>query len=259
MATALITGATAGIGAAFARLLAARGHDLIVVARDEKRLSCLATELSAEHGVDVDVVAADLTDDADCSTVASRAAEVDLLINNAGLALAKAFTYVDVTDEERLLNLNVRAVLRLTHAALPAMNERGRGAIINVSSVSGYAPVMPGSTYSASKAWVTNFSQSMAPVGRKHGVNVMALCPGFVYTEFHERAGIDMTGTPGWMMLDADFVAETAMRDLLRGKTISVPSITYKLIVSGIRHIPQSWWPRLASTATKVTRRGHSR
>ena len=259
MSTALITGATAGIGAAFARLLAERGHDLVVVARDEKRLSQLAEELSAEHGVDVDVVAADLTDDAGCSTVAERAAEVDLLVNNAGLGLKHGFTYVDVKDEERLLDLNVRAVLRLTHAALPAMNDRGHGAIINVSSVSGYGPVMPGSTYSASKAWVTNFSQSMAPVGRKHGVSVMALCPGFVYTEFHERAGIDMSGTPDWMMLDPDFVAEAAMRDLLRGKSVSVPSLTYKLIVSGIRHIPQAWWPRLAATATRVTRRGYSR
>ncbi|ADD46036.1 SDR family NAD(P)-dependent oxidoreductase [Stackebrandtia nassauensis] len=259
MATALITGATAGIGAAFARLLAARGNDLIVVSRDEKRLTATAAELAEAHGVDVRPVAADLTDDADCATVATHAAEVDLLVNNAGMALRKGFTYNDLSDEERILNLNVRSVLRLTHAALPAMAGRGRGAIVNVSSVAGFAPTSPNSTYGAGKAWVTNFSQSLAPVAREDGVRVMALCPGFVRTEFHERAGIDMSGTPGWMLMDADFVAETAMRDLLRGKTVSVPSFTYKLIVSGIRHIPLNWWPTLATQGSKVMRRGYSR
>lgn len=259
MSTALITGATAGMGASFARYLAAEGNDLILVARNEKRLSEFAAELAKAHGVDVTTLAADLTVDADCARVGEAVTDVDLLVNNAGIGLGKGFTYASLEDEERLLNLNVRAVLRLTRIALPEMQRRGHGAIINVSSVAGFAPVMPGSTYNASKAWVTTFSESMAPIGRRDGVSVMALCPGFVYTEFHQRANIDMSGIPEWMMLDADYVVEVAMRDLRRGKVVSIPSLTYKLIVSAIRHIPNGLLVRLAERTDAVSRRGRAR
>ncbi|HZE38019.1 MAG TPA: SDR family oxidoreductase [Stackebrandtia sp.] len=259
MNTALITGATSGIGAAFARLLASTGHNLVLVARDAKRLEATASQLSADNGVDVAAVSADLITAEGCEEVAGHARECDLLINNAGLALGKGFAYTSIEEEERLLDLNVRAVLRLTHAALPAMRQRGQGGIVNVSSVAGFGPTMPGSTYNASKAWVTNFSQSLAPLARREGVSVMALCPGFVRTEFHDRASIDVSDIPKWMMLDADFVAETAMRDLLRGKMVSVPSLTYKLLVSGIRHLPTGLVQRITLRMESVSRRGRNR
>ncbi|MGH8882647.1 MAG: SDR family NAD(P)-dependent oxidoreductase [Stackebrandtia sp.] len=259
MSTALITGATAGLGAAFARQLAAAGNDLILVARDGKRLSDNADILARQYSVDVSTLQADLTLDADCARVGEAAERVDLLVNNAGRALGKGFGHATLSDEEQLLDLNVRAVLRLTRVALPAMRERGHGAIVNVSSVAGVAPVMPGSTYNASKAWVTMFSESMAPIGRPDGVTVMALCPGFVYTEFHDRANIDMTGIPQWMMLDADFVVETALRDLRRGKLVSIPSMKYKLIVSALRHVPNGLLSWGAQRTEAVSRRGRAK
>ena len=256
MTTALITGATSGIGAAFARHLAQQGHDLVLVARTQARLDESATDLRALHGVDVATIAADLTDDADCEAVATAAADVDLLVNNAGLGLGMGFTDNPVSDEDYLLDLNIRAVMRLTHAALKPMRQRGHGGIINVSSVAGFAPVMPGSTYNASKAWVTNFSESMAPLARSAGVNLMALCPGFVRTEFHDRAAIEMADMPQWMLLDADFVVESAMRDFLRGRVVSVPSVLYKAVSRLIHHAPNGLLARVATRAEVISRRG---
>ncbi|HIV58296.1 MAG TPA: SDR family oxidoreductase [Candidatus Stackebrandtia faecavium] len=256
MNTALITGATSGIGAAFARHLGQQGHDLLLVARNKARLEESATDLRARFGVDVSTIAADLTDRDDCETVEKAAADVDLLVNNAGLGLGKGFTDNDVADEEYLLNLNIRAVMRLTHAALTPMRQRGHGGIINVSSVAGFAPVMPGSTYNASKAWVTNFSESMAPLARSGGVNLMALCPGFVRTEFHDRAAIEMADMPRWMLLDADFVVESAMRDFLRGRVVSVPSVLYKAISRVIHHVPNGLLSSISERAEVISRRG---
>ncbi len=249
--TALVTGATAGIGAAFARRLAIEGYDLVLVARDETRLAGFAAELAERHGVRATPLAADLSEPAGCERVEARLAEpLDLLVNNAGVSLNTPFLRSTVADQERLLRLNVHAVMRLTLAALPGMVARGRGDIVNVSSVAGFAAAMPGSTYPASKAWVTNFSQSVALSVRPSGVRVMALCPGYTRTEFHDRAGINMSKTPGWLWLSAEEVVRDGLRDLRRGRLVSVPDWKYKVAVFGMRHLPQS----LARAVARDTR-----
>jgi short-subunit dehydrogenase len=247
----VITGATAGIGAAFARRLAADGYDLVLVARDERRLADSAGELADRYGVKVRGLPADLSTDDGCAAVEERLAEpVDLLINNAGISLNQPFLRSTAEDEARLLRLNVHAVMRLTRAVLPGMTQRRHGAVINVSSVAGFGVVMPGSTYSASKAWVTNFSESVAQSVRPFGVRVMALCPGYTRTEFHDRAGINMSKTPEWMWLRADDVVRDGLRDLGKGKLVSVPDWKYKLAVFGLRHSPRG----LLQSVTRDTR-----
>jgi len=238
MPTSLVTGATAGIGAAFARQLAARGDDLVLVARDEARLRALADDLPTS----VEVLPADLATDVGCALVEGRcAAGVDTLVNNAGIGTTGAFHEVPVEDEERLLRLNVRAVLRLTHAALPPMLARGSGAVLNVSSVAGFfAGGSRGATYGASKAWVTNFTESLHLQYAGTGVRVTALCPGFTRTEFHQRADMDVTGIPGPLWLQADDVVRAALRDLDAGRVLSVPGGQYKAIVAGGRLVPAS-------------------
>jgi short-subunit dehydrogenase len=248
--TALVTGASSGIGAAFARRLAAEKYGLVVVARDLDRLTATAESLRAEHGAPVEVITADLGTDAGCEVVATRlqdpARPIDLLVNNAGLSLNTSFLRSTVEKETQLLSLNVHAVMRLTLAALPGMVDRKRGEIINVSSVSGFGAAMPGSTYPASKAWVTNFSESVALSVARFGVRVMALCPGYVRTNFHERAGINMSKTPGVLWLDADKLVQEALRDLRRGKVVSVPTWRYKVAVFALRHLPRPLLQRVA-------------
>ena len=197
MPTALITGATAGIGAAFAHALAREGYDLVLVARDGERLAAMADELRSSYGSGVEWLPADLATDEGCARVEWRCGEgIDMLVNNAGLGTKGRFHEVPRALEEHLLRLNVRAVLRLTHAALPPMLARGAGAVVNVSSMAGFAPGARGATYGAGKAWVTSFSESLHLQYADRGVRVLALCPGFTRTEFHERAGMDVSGVP---------------------------------------------------------------
>ena len=191
MSTSLVTGATAGIGHEFARQLAARGDDLVLVARDTARLEEVAADLASSYGVATEVLTADLTDPAQLATVEARLADrgrpVDLLVNNAGFGLKGSFLDNDIETEQAQQDVLVRAVLRLTHAALGGMVERGTGGVINVSSVAAF---LPRGTYSAAKAWVNSFSAWAHNEYGDRGVNVMALCPGFVKTEFHERLGV---------------------------------------------------------------------
>ncbi|HEX5740674.1 MAG TPA: SDR family oxidoreductase [Pilimelia sp.] len=240
--TALVTGATAGLGAAFARQLAAAGHDLVVVARDEARLAALGNELTAAHGHTVTPLPADLATEPGVSAVAARLADpdhpVDLLVNNAGIGLGGSLLRNPVDDEVRMLRLNVEAVLRLTLAALPPMVRRGAGAVVNVASVAGFGP-MPGNAYPATKSWVINFSESAYLQVRGRGVHVMALCPGFVRTEFHARAGIAATGVPARLWLDADDVVTAALADLRRRRPVSVPDRRYRALVTLMRHAPR--------------------
>ena len=186
MSRALITGPTSGIGRAFAEAFARKGLDLVLVSRDESRLQALAMDLEDRFGVDCEVLAADLTQRADVDRVAARLADdrrpVSALVNNAGFGLRTSFASGDVADEQRLLDVLVTAVLRLTHAAVPGMLARRQGMVINVSSVAGW---IAGGTYSAAKAWVTVFSEGLAQELAGTGVRVTAVCPGFVRSEFH--------------------------------------------------------------------------
>jgi len=239
MSTALVTGAGAGIGYAFARRLAARGHDLVLVGRDAGRLEQFAGVLRGAHRVDVEVLPADLTVPADLGRVAARLADpgrpVDLLVSNAGAGIAGSFVGGDLAVELARLDLLVRAVLVLTHAAVPGMVARGRGAVVTVASVAAF---LPGGTYSAAKAWAVTFSTSLALELEGTGVTATALCPGYVRTEFHERAGIDVGAIPRVAWLQADRLVADCLADVARGRPVSIPGRRYRLAVALLRHLP---------------------
>ncbi|MEN3360708.1 MAG: uncharacterized protein V7637_4690 [Mycobacteriales bacterium] len=239
----LVTGASSGIGAAFARRLAAEGSGLLLVARSADRLAEIAVELGARYGVPVDTLPADLGADAGCAAVEERlrdaSAPVDLLVNSAGMGISGRFWEVPQQRQEMMLRLNCLAVLRLTHAVLPGMVARGQGDVINVSSVSGFAPTGRGS-YGASKAWVTSFSEAVGTELVGTGVRVSALCPGYTHTEFHDRAGINMSRVPERFWLKADDVVAAGLRDHRRGRTVSVPGAQYKTIVALTRIAPRT-------------------
>jgi len=243
---ALVTGPTAGIGLEFARQLAASGHDLVLVARNETRLDEVALELHQEHGAHAEVLVADLGDRDQLARVEARLADpdapIDLLVNNAGFGLKNRFGENHVEQEQQLLDVLVTAVMRLSHAALGPMSARGSGAIVNVSSVAGF---LPRGTYSAAKAYVTRFSEWAHHEYAPRGVQVMALCPGFIRTEFHERMEVGRDSAPSYLWLDAPDLVTAALSDLAGGKAVSVPSLRYKAIVTGVKYVPMGLLQRL--------------
>lgn len=228
---ALVTGATAGIGASFTRLLAREGFDLVLVARDESRLVEAANTLKAEFDVQCEVLVADLSSEKGVVEVENRirkeGAEIDVLINNAGFGIREGFLSSELRDELELLDVLVRAPMRLMHAVLPGMKDRNHGTIINVSSVSGW---IAGGTYSAAKSYLTVLSESLHTELSKTDVRVLALAPGFTHTEFHARAKMRMRGLPEFMWLSADHVVATAWADAIAKKAISVPGRQYLVI-----------------------------
>ena len=252
MTTALITGGTAGIGKAFAAEFARSGYRLVLVARDADRLETVAGELRELGAAEVETLPADLSTEAGRTAVEARLRDgeqpVDFLVNNAGFGLGQAFTKSSIEDEETLLDVHVRATLRLTHAALPGMIQRGRGAVINVASVAAFAPR---GTYSAAKAWIVTFTESVAAEVRSSGVRAMALCPGFTHTEFHQRAQVSTNDIPGWMWLNADDVVKTALRDLRRGLPVSIPGAQYKALTAATRYVPRSITTRISRSMSK--------
>ncbi len=236
---ALVTGPSAGIGLSFAHQLAGRGHDLVLVARDSARLETVAAGLRSRHAVEVEVLVADLSDREQLAVVEARVSDearpVDLLVNNAGFGLRRGFLDNDVEEEQRMLDVLVVAVLRLSHAATKAMVARGHGGIINVSSVAGF---LPRGTYSAAKAYVTSLSQWSDLTYRDRGVRTMALCPGFTRTEFHERMDVSQDSAPSWLWLDADKLVTQALKDFDAGRSVSVPDVRYKVATALARYTP---------------------
>jgi short-subunit dehydrogenase len=252
MSVALVTGPTAGIGRSFAHQLAEQGHDLVLGARDRARLEAEADELRSAYGVSVEVLPADLVDRAELATVEARLADparpVDLLVNNAGFGLKKRFLDNTVDEEQAMLDVLVTAVMRLSHAALGPMAERGSGGIINVSSVAAF---LPRGSYSAAKAYVNSFSEWAAHEYADQGVTVTCLCPGVTKTEFHERMEVSRGSAPDFMWLDADELVATALKDHAKGRVWSIPSPQYKAIATASRLVPTSLLQRFQSLGRK--------
>lgn len=252
--TALITGASSGIGEAFARALARPGDSLILVARSKDKLEALAAKLRASHGVAVEVIAVDLSE-AGCGAklateIARRGLRVDLLVNNAGFGAAGAFAKQAPERDAEMIRLNVAAVVELAHAFLPAMLERGRGGILNVASVAGFQPTPHMAIYGATKAFVLSFSESLWAETRGRGVKVTALCPGPVDTPFFEATGNPelRKAVPKGMMMDADRVVAQALAALEAGRPVVVPGAANKLVTWAPRLLPRRWMT-LASAA----------
>jgi short-subunit dehydrogenase len=235
---ALVTGATVGIGESFTRLLAHNGYNIVLVARDLPRLQERAKTLESTFGIATTVIQADLATDAGCKTIEDFIAnnQIDVLINNAGFGINKAFTMSQLDAEQQLLDVLVRTPMRLMHVALPGMKERNKGVIINVSSVAGW---IAGGTYSAAKSYLTVLSESLHTELSSTNVKVSALCPGFTRTEFHQRGRMSMKGLPAFMWLNSDKLVAKAWKDAVGGKAVSVPGWQYQLLTFVMRNAPR--------------------
>jgi short-subunit dehydrogenase len=255
MAIALITGATAGIGAQYARLLAKEGFDLILVARNKNRLASTAKSLNKEFGVKVEVLPADLTKPVQLEKVRKRLSDsrkpIEVLINNAGFGINKSFLVSDLSDEQGLLDVLVTAPMRLTHAVLPIMKERNSGTIVNVSSVASW---IAGGSYSAAKSYLTVLTESLHTELRPTKIKISALCPGFTRTEFHERGRMKMNGLPNFMWLSAEKVVRKSWRDVNAGKVISIPGWQYLILSSISRFGPRPMVRRIGMNVRKKQR-----
>ena len=238
---ALITGASAGIGEGFARHMARQGYDLVLVARRKDRLDALASALSSKHGISADALEADLAGERGLSLVEERlrSGEIEVLVNNAGFGTVGEFAELPLDREVEELDVNVRALLRLTHAALAAMVPRKRGAIINVASMAAFQPVPYNATYSASKAFVLHFSEAIHEEVRQHGVTVTCLCPGPVRTEFQQVAGLDAGGMPPITWMSVDAVVQAALSAMRGGRAITVPGAANVAMMAGTRMAPR--------------------
>lgn len=241
MPVALVTGASSGIGEVFARKVAARGYDLILVARREDRLRALAAALP----VHTEILSADLATEEGIAAVerAVRDAQaLELLVNNAGFGSMGRFWEADLAGQERMHMVHVMATMRLTHAALESMVARARGAIVNVSSVAAFGH-NPGSvSYCATKAWINSFTEGLDEELRTIGspVKVQALCPGYTQTEFQDTLGADKAKIPKFLWTSAEDVVEASLRGLDRGELIVIPGWKYKVGVALVKHMPRS-------------------
>jgi short-subunit dehydrogenase len=236
---ALVTGASSGIGAEFTEQLAKQGYDLILVARDSSRLHERAQELTNRYNITCEVLVADLSIRSEVKRVEDRLAAggIEFLVNNAGFGLNKRFADGDIEHESANLEVLVHAVMRLTYAALPFMREQQKGYIVNVSSVASW---IAGGTYSASKSWVTIFSEYLSVDMARDGINVTALAPGFTHTEFHQRGKMNMSGIPKSLWLNVDHVVAAGIRAVQRNQAIAIPGRQYRLLTLLIRHLPRS-------------------
>lgn len=234
--TALITGASSGIGAEFARQLAGRGHDLVLVARRGDRLAALAAELQNQHGITAEPLVADLSVAGDVEKVAARLADLSnmaLLVNNAGFGVSGSLARAELKGQLDMLSVHVGAAMHLSHAALPGMIARGSGGIINVASLAAFMALPGEVNYCATKAYLVSFSQALAAEVRRKGVRVQALCPGFTITEFHDepgRPGARREGYPRFLWASSQAVVADSLRALDRGQVVCVPGFINQVI-----------------------------
>jgi short-subunit dehydrogenase len=240
MSTALVTGAPAGIGESFTRLLAEKGFDLVLVARDNKRLQERAKSLSKKYKVEVETLQADLSVPAQLAKVEKRLSNpkkpVEVLINNAGFGIKDSFLSSKIADEKLLIDVLAKAPMQLMHAVLPQMLNRNSGTIINISSVASF---IAGGTYSAAKSYLTVHTESLHTELSKTNINISALCPGFTRTEFHQRGKMKMSGLPNFMWLEADRVVSESWRAAMAGKAICIPGWQYKILSTVARFGPR--------------------
>ncbi len=250
---ALVTGASAGIGAAFAERLAHEGYDLVIVARDRERLETRAQQMRERSSVQVEVLPADLTEPAELHIVEAVIADahLELLVNNAGFGTMGTFAELDAEREEAEIRLNIVALVRLTRAALPGMIQRKSGAIINVSSMAALQPAPYNATYGATKAFVNSFTEAIHEELRGSGVRVQALCPGFTRTEFQQRAGVDVSRVPqaAWMAPEA--VVESSLAGLRRGDLVYVPGLANRVVSTLVSAVPRSLSRRVAAALVR--------
>jgi uncharacterized protein len=227
VSTALVTGASAGIGREFARQLSALRHDVILVARDAPRLDALAADLRHAYGTGARALPADLVSADGLAGVEACVADqehpVDIVVNNAGFGTFGDFADNDIDREEAEIRLNVLALVRLTHAAVAAMGRRGSGAVVNISSLAAYQPSPTNATYAATKAFVNSFTQAVHEEAKARGVHVQLVCPGYTHTEFHERSGLGPAGVPEFMWQRPEQVVTAALRDLDRRRAVTFP------------------------------------
>lgn len=243
MRTALVTGASAGLGAEFARQLAAAGTGLIVVARRRERLEALAAELGGRHGVAVEVVPADLSSPDGVEIVRRRIASadtLDLLINNAGFGGAGIFSKSEIDYDLGMVQVHINAAVSLARAALDGMIARGRGAIINVASIAAFSPISS-SIYGSTKAFLVRFSENLEYELKGKGIRVQALCPGMTHTEFHEVSGMDKSIVPAFMWMGASDVVRASLKALGRRQVIFIPGWRNRLITAPMRCAPTAW------------------
>jgi uncharacterized protein len=252
---ALVTGASSGIGHSFARHLARDGHDLVLVARDTARLDAIAKELDTLYSASCEVIGADLTISEQCATVEARLRsepKVDILVNNAGVGTFGRFAELPVDEEEREIQLNIVALVRLSHAAATVMSARGDGGILNVSSVAASQPVPGNTTYAATKAFVTSFTEGLHEELAPKGVRVTVLMPGFTRTEFQERAGF--TGesrVPGFAWQGPDEVAQAGLDALARNRATVVPGMLNKVTAAFSNAMPHAVTRRIAGSIVR--------
>jgi short-subunit dehydrogenase len=240
MPTSLVTGATSGIGESFTRLLATKGYDLVLVARDEKRLQERAKSLESKFKIKVEVLQADLSVATQLAKVEKRLANpdspIDVLINNAGFGIKDSFLKSEIADEILLFDVLAKAPMQLAHAVLPQMLSRNSGTIINVSSIASF---IAGGTYSAAKAYLTVHTESLHSEHSKTNIKISALCPGFTHTEFHQRGKMKMSGLPNFMWLESDRVVADSWKAAMAGKAICIPGWQYKILSTIARFGPR--------------------
>jgi short-subunit dehydrogenase len=251
---ALVTGASSGIGEAFARQLAKKRYDLVLVARRRERLEKLAAELAAAHGTAAEVVSADLATPEGIHTVEKRVGQgdIDLLVNNAGFATRGTFANMSIDRELEEMDVNIKALVRLTRAVLEPMVQRKRGTVINVGSTGSFQPVPYMSTYAATKAFVLHFSEGVHEEVKPHGVTVTCLCPGYVMTEFQQVAGLDKSKIPNRGRLSPEQVVEAALKGAAAGRAIVIPGAMNRAMATGlVRMTPRFAVRRIAGSIFK--------